>query len=799
MRNGDFSDNAFGQPNSIQLTNPNSTAGAPLMCSGGSPLPAAADGSQAAGTPCNIIPKSLIDPIGQKFMSLYPLPNANNPALGYNYVSEPVRSLNEGKFDIRLDENLSSADTLFARFSYDQAESYVPGGAPGFAEQAPFASNQSIINHARNAVISETHVFSPTILNQISFGFNRVFDYIKSQGTGSCYANQLGIPNADLGGNSCGLTSVELSSPYWSLGDRGYTPFVGGTNVWTFSDSLDVIRGKHNIHVGFNFRANQLNTVAVGFPNGFWIVTGQYTGDSAADLLTGSTFIGLHDQEFGGGNTGRRWKLNRPFVQDDWKIGKNLTVNLGLAWALMTPQSEVGNRMSDFNPATGQFLVAGQGGVGSSAGIQMDWTALEPRVGVAWKPFGKSNTVVRGGYAIFHDSSWNMGAQGLWQNPPYYAESFEAGGKMAQGFQTYSSPPPTADFGGTINSQDTNFKQGRVQQFNINVEHELPGQIVVTAGYAGSRASHILEFGNNINVGSPSACGTVTGYTLGCGPGGAAFGTPYPAFPYAEIDSIFDTGRAHYNSLQIKAETKSTRYGIYGLIGYTYSRAYDNGFSDGLGSVIGATYFPLPNYQNLDWGLSQINVNQDFTASIIYQLPFGKGRKWGNTWNGVANAIGGGWEVTVIEKATSGFPIFVVDSINNSGAGLLDTNSFSLIRPNQVCNPVLSHPTLSEWFNPSCFAQPAPGQLGNAKRTPLSGPDFVNTDFSIIKHFVPREGWRLDFRTEIFNLFNHPQFGAPGYSGAGYGADFASPSTFSNINYTVNNPRLVQFALKLAF
>jgi hypothetical protein len=192
-------------------------------------------------------------------------------------------------------------------------------------------------------------------------------------------------------------------------------------------------------------------------------------------------------------------------------------------------------------------------------------------------------------------------------------------------------------------------------------------------------------------------------------------------------------------------------------------------------------------------------VNQDFTASIIYQLPFGKGRKWGNTWNGVANAIGGGWEVTVIEKATSGFPIFVVDSINNSGAGLLDTNSFSLIRPNQVCNPVLSHPTLSEWFNPSCFAQPAPGQLGNAKRTPLSGPDFVNTDFSVIKHFVPREGWRLDFRTEIFNLFNHPQFGAPGYSGAGYGADFASPSTFSNINYTVNNPRLVQFALKLAF
>jgi len=109
----------------------------------------------------------------------------------------------------------------------------------------------------------------------------------------------------------------------------------------------------------------------------------------------------------------------------------------------------------------------------------------------------------------------------------------------------------------------------------------------------------------------------------------------------------------------------------------------------------------------------------------------------------------------------------------------------------------LSHPTLSQWFNASCFSQPATGQLGNANRTPLSGPDFVNTDFSIIKHFVPREGMRLDFRTEFFNLFNHAQFGSPG--GNGTGADFNSPATFTVINYTVNNPRLVQFALKLAF
>jgi hypothetical protein len=825
QRTGDFTHDAFGNPNSISLVNPYATqvvngnpVPVPFYCnSAGSSLPAAADGSQTAGSSCNKIPQSLINPIGQKLISLYPLPNANNSALGYNYVSQPVRKLNEGKFDVRLDENISAADSLFARFSYDQATSYVPGGAPGLVEQGPFASNQSIVNHARNAAISETHIFSPHTINQFSAGFNRIFDYITSQGDGTCLASAFGIPGANLGGNSCGLTSVEMEGAYWSLGDRGYTPFVGGTNVWMYTDNLEMVRGHHDIRLGGSFRANQLNTVAVGFPNGFWVISGLWTGDPAADLLTGLTSLAIHDQEFDGGNTGRRWKLYRPFIEDTWKLSNSLTLNLGLAWAMVTPVTEVANRQSDFDPATGKFLVAGQN-AGSGAGIQMDWTALEPRVGFAWKPFGRTNTVVRGGYGIYHDSSWNQGAQGLWQNPPYYAESdqFAFGGNctfataacatrsglspsaisFSSGFPTFTSPPNPADFTGTILAQDTNFKQGRIQQFNVNVEQEVPGQVVVTAGYAGSRSSHILEFGNNINVGSPSACGVVSGYTLGCGKNGSAFGVPYPAFAYSTIDNIYDAGRAHYNSLQIKAETKSAKNGLYALIGYTYSRAYDSGFTDGLGSVIGATYFPLPNWQSLDWGLSQINLNHDFTASVIYTLPFGTGRKWGGSWNRGTNAILGNWEVTVIEKITSGFPVFVIDTNNSSGAGLENTNDVSQIRPNQVCNPVLSHPTLSEWFNPACFAQPAPGELGNAGRTPLSGPGFANTDFSVIKHFVLSEKMRVDFRTEFFNLFNHPQFGAPGGNAAG--ADFNSP-TFAVVNYTVNNPRLVQFALKLAF
>jgi len=835
MRNGDFTDDALGNlrplpgmpciGSTCPINNPYATTknamgqavAAPFVCdSSGNPIPAAPDGSQGPGTPCNKIPQNLIDPITQQMINLYPLPNANNPV--YNYVNEPTRSLNEGEFDIRLDQNFGPKDNAFARFSYDQATSYVPGGAPGFAEQAPFASNQSILNHGRNAAISETHIFSEHTVNQFNFGFNRIFNHIDSYGTGSCESQKLGIPGANLGGDSCGLTSTQQTG-YWSLGDRGYTPFQGGTNIFSVSDSLDLVRGKHDIKVGGNIRANQMNVKAIGFQDGYWIFSGDWAGDTQSSFLLGLPDLAIHDQTLNGDITGRRWKIYRPYIQDDWRVSKSLTLNLGLGWALPTPISEAANREANFNVPTQQLLVAGGGSpcsgpafaglppcvpVNQYAGVQRYYKAFEPRVGVAWKPFGSQNTVIRGGYAIFHDSAWSQGAQGLWQNPPYFFESgaFAFGGGCAallsgtsacvangltptnisasNGFAPFTS---FGSFTGALNYQNLNFEPGRVQQFNVNVEHEFPGQIVVTAGYAGSRSSHILVYGNNLNVNSPSACGTASGYTLGCG-----FTSPItlPSLAFSDIYNFNDVGIAHYNSFQLKAETKSARHGLYALIGYTYSRSYDTGFTDGLGTSLGATFFPLPNWQNLDYALSPINLNHDFTASVIYELPFGRGKHFGSSWSGPVNTILGGWEATVIEKAISGFPIFVVDSNNASGTAFYN-NGLSLNRPNQTCS------TLSL----SCFSAPPPGELGDASRTPVSGPRFVNTDFSVIKHFPIREQVRLDFRAEFFNLLNHPQFGLPVNLSATY-ADISSP-LFGAITSTVNNPRLVQFALKLLF
>jgi hypothetical protein len=851
MRSGDFSADPFGNvispaggpfvaaivnPNMIGAsTDPTAPVNVYFHCDpAGNPLPVAANGLQAPGAACNKIPAGLFDAVGQKLINLYPAPNASNAAGGFNFVNSPVRKLDETKFDVRLDHNFSNSDTMFGRFSYDQAVSYVPGGGGigSFAEASAFGSNQGIQNHSRQIAIGETHVFSPSMVNQASFGYNRIFNYIDSQGTGTCASAAIGIPGANLGcgtgttctagAYSCGLTSVLMVGGYWSLGDRGYTPFQGGTNVFSFKDSLDIIRGKHDFKVGVDIRANQMNVGAEAFQDGFWIpgVAGNFSGTASvpgnpeADVLMGLLGLAEHDQTFNGPVTGRRWKIYRPFVEDNWRITKDLTLNLGIAWDLTTPITEAAGRMADYLPDTNQLLIAGQGGVSSSAGIKMNKTAFEPRIGLAYKLLGSDKTAIRAGYAIYHDSAWSMGAQGLWQNPPFFAESdgfnpagcafatsycatvlgqTPSGASMSAGFPIFAGPPTLSTFSGTLFTQPTDFHLGMVQQFNVNVERQLPANVIVTAGYAGSRGRHLLVAGNNLNTFGPSSCVAGGTETIGCNPDGSAYIPPYAA---GNAMLLFgDIGRTQYDSLQLKLETKTPKHGLYALVSYTYSKTYDNGLSDGLGSLTSAPYFPLPNWQNLDWGLSQIDLANNFSASILYDLPFGRGKKFGNDWSGVTNTVLGNWQVTLIERITSGFAVPLIDSNNQSGVFFNNGgNGNNFTRPDQVagCDTQAGSHSALVYINPSCFVAAPAGQLGDANRVPVTGPGFVNTDFSIIKQFaLPREGMGLNFRAEFFNLFNHAQFGFPV-------ADIAAPG-FGSVNSTVNNPRLVQFGLKLTF
>ena len=242
----------------------------------------------------------------------------------------------------------------------------MPGGSPGLAEANAFGSNEDIRNHARNVAIGETHSFSSTFINQASVGYERIFDYIASQGNGTCASAALGIPGANLGcptgtnclagAYSCGLVSTEFQGGgpgYWSLGDRGYSPFQGGTDIYSYKDVVELIRGKHDFKMGIDFRANQMNVGTEGFQDGFWIVgtfgnftglnsaAGSIPGNTEADFLLGIPGLAIHDQTYEGVVTGRRWKIIRPFFPVSYTHLRILLRLLQVA-----PQSRIANGAS---------------------------------------------------------------------------------------------------------------------------------------------------------------------------------------------------------------------------------------------------------------------------------------------------------------------------------------------------------------------------------------------------------------------------------------------------------------------
>ncbi len=753
--------------------------------------------------PSNAIPAPMQDKIALQLLNFFPPPNVPGVLSG-NYVSSPVKALNEREGDVRLDHNFSSKDTLFARFSYDQAGAYQPSGLPGFGAQAGgFASNQNLADHGRNAALSETHIFSPKSINKFTIGYNRVFDLITSFGTGSNESAKLGIPGSNVpNGVSEGLVDTTFTGGFWSVGDRGFAPFQGGTSIYHIEDSFDVIRGTHDIVFGGEWRANQLNSKTDAFQDGFYLFDNLFTagfsngalnpstGSPIASILLSLPVVGIHDYIFQGTTTGRRWKIFRPYIQDDWRIKSNLTINLGLAYNLTTPTKEEHDRQTNFDFATGKFAVAGRN-ANSSAGIQTYTVAFEPRVGFAWSPRGSKDWAVRGGYGIFHSSGWNQGTQGLWLNPPFVTELDIFGDDinpsstltLEQGFPVQTQPTDPSQFIGNLNSQPPNAKLGIIQQYNFNVQRELPAGYLLTVGYAGSRSSHLMTTNFNLNTSPPNLIGF-----------DAPQLRPYPQF--GDVTCFCDRGQTRYESLQIKVETKSPKHGLYLLAGYTFSKGYDNGLADQLATPTGTPYFPLQVPHNSDKGFSEMQLNHNFTASFVYDLPFGKGKKFGSGMNSIVQGILGNWQMNGITRLTSGFPIYMFTASNNSGTNVAGAGGLpGLNRPDRICNGQLAggQRNVNEWFDTTCFVDPAPGLLGNSVRAPLFGPNFINFDFSMFKTFsLPvREGAKLQFRSEFFNIFNHPQFALPG--------DFEGAPGFGQITSTVNNARLIQFALKIIF
>jgi hypothetical protein len=721
------------------------------------------------------IPSGRIDPIGKKILDLLPMPTFTDRLAG-NYLANPVKTLDDYQGDIRIDHNISNNDRLFGRFSMENAHQYLPTGLPDFGATGGFSSNQTFKTNAKNIALSQTHIFTGNTINQFTAGYNRVFNYITSFGYKSNKSAELGIPGANLGTDETSSLTRMTFTNFVGVGDRGFSPFQGGTNVYHFADTVTMIKGSHTLNVGGTLRAMQLNllgdTALAGqfsfnrlFTAGF-TSTGSLDGSSGnaiASLLLGLPVSGGRNDQLNGSVKGRRWKEYRGFVDDNWRVNNGLTMTLGLAYMVTTPQTENYDRFSNFDFFTGEIF---QGG---TIGVKTDWSNIQPRIGFAWSPMESTDTVLRGGYGIYHDVSAMGGSTGPYQNPPYAnAYSFSSDSitpvrTLATGFPVNDQPVDPANYRGDWTTIDPDFKQGRVQQWSINAERKLPYSTVASIAYAGSYADRLFDKSRNMNTATP-------------GPGN----NPAARRPYPQLQQVIvalSRGWMKYNSMQMRLERRAAN-GFYLLGSYTYAHATTNGVS-GFGGDPGIVYYPVAASDDADVGSSNTDLRHNFSASALYELPVGKGKKYLSDSGGITQALLGGWSINTIFVAQSGYPLGMTMATSQSGTAFGN-------RPNRVCDGKLDDPTVAKFFDTSCFTAPAVGVLGDAARTTLFGPGRWNADLSISKRFD-----KLQFRAEVFNVFNHAQFAVPGTA-------LGSP-TFGVIQSTVKSSRQIQFALKYVF
>jgi hypothetical protein len=730
------------------------------------------DPNTGAPFPGNMIPPGRIDPVAQNLLAIFPLPNL--PGVVNNLRINPLEVQVQDQFDVRVDQVFSQKDVMFARYTYGRADiTYptLPVIKNGVINPLAFAQGSSIagsltLNHAPSlqATVQEIHQFTPALSNQLAIGYTRFYLRVTPLEESVNVAQQLGLRGANTGPNAGGMASLTIS------GEAGYNqssvPEVVPQNTWQLSDTVFYTHGSNVLRFGFSVLQNRFGFFQLADPSGALDFSGTYSGAGFADFL-----LGLPDtagkSSLPQGTPYERYGEYGAFVQDQWHATARLAVNLGLRYDLFTPVSEFHNRQSDFLFNMGALELAGQNGVSRSIlGLQKH--DFSPRIGLAYRIGDR--TVIRAAYGLFYfNEQGTGGSTRLFINYPFAAQYTITCSSTVPCLSTSAGIPPASSANSlpTVVYQPTANLTPNVQQWHLTVERQLSSSLVVRAAYVGSHGNH-LNLNINENVAIP-------------GPGPVAPRQPYPA--YGVISGWEPRGPSNYDALQLSAEKRYSA-GLSFLAAYTWSKSLDEG--GGGNSSDGDPRINIQDPRNLraNYGLSSFDFRQRFTLSTVYELPFGPGRKFTNHSNSFANAVAGGWQMTSIITAQSGSPfsVFLATPTANTG---------TFTRPNRVCNGNLptDQRSITEWFDLACFVNPPIYTFGNAGRNILIGPGLFTWDMSVDKEFRVSDRFRLQFRSEFFNLLNRANFGLPN-------ANIGAPGA-GTITTVVTNARQIQFALRL--
>jgi hypothetical protein len=745
-----------------------------------------------------LIPRSLFDSVTSRLIQAYPLPDSS--ALANNQVTNPVLGQSWDQGDIRADYNLDANTTVFGRFSQQDTLTLppstfglrtIPGlSTPvGLGNSSTYAGNNNLVAH--HAVIAATHAFSPTFIVDARFGYGRFNLHALKDGAqpGSNLGEKLGVANANQGPFSYGLPIFSPSS-YTGIGGPAALPTIRLENTFNPTASFTKIRGTHTIKFGTNVVRRQIIDFQTNQGDGLYSFDPTFTsdpnntgktGDSMASFLLGAA-SGI-SQDFLLVWPGIRTMEIGSYVQDDWKVSARLTLNLGLRYEYTPPPVEVHNQWATLNLVTGKLLLAGVN-ADRQVGVQNDGNNWAPRFGFAYQL--KSHTVVRGGFGIFYNTQGNGSAlfrlhRQLPFGPSYSATIDQFSATPAR-VQDGLPPIPRVDAStlignpsGNFNVIPPNYKTGYAQQGNFGIEQEIPRwAMVLKAAYATNLARQV---DSNFNINTPDP-----------GPGTPQSRRPLRNILPNVVNATYGdtTGDANYHSLQLTAERRFIN-GLSWLGAYTWSHSIDNVPTQQGGGAEG----PIPQdirYRFLDRGSSAFDIRHRTSQSVVYDLPFGRGRHF-NLSSSFMNALFGGWQINGTLTLQSGLPFTpaLATSVSNAGGS----------RPNRLSSGELSDPTVTRWFDTSfnvagaAWATPLQYTYGNGGRNILRGPHRTNFDGSIFKETHVTERLRLQFRAEFFNAFNHPQFDLPNATIGSAAAGL--------ISSTVGSPRDIQLSLRLWF
>ena len=706
--------------------------------------------------------------------SLWPAPNGPNLGSGIaEAFSHPLQTVREDFGTVRLDYNISTNDTLFGVYTVDDSADNTPSINP----------LSTAIEQLREQVISveEQHVFSPTLLNTVRVGYSRASFFFTGETPVDLPGWVAGKPIGAIvvGGGTASNAASQLGPAGTNVGSN----LSAVRNLFTYDDHVVFTHGAHQIEIGGWLQRIQANDNMA--QNQF----GQATFSSLSNFIKGtiSTFTVVPSPTL----LGWRSTEGAGFVQDAIKLRKNLDLRVGFRFESTNGWNEAHDRASNYIFSNGTIQTIPV--VGHSVFTENRAKFLpEPRVGLAWDPFGKSKTVIHAGFGIYRALLDNIDYR-VDQTAPFNTTQSLKNIPVGSLLITPGSAPPAGSKISPSGIQPDAFTP-TVLSWSFRVEQQIAPDTSLTLGYIGSHGYHEL-LSVDANIPNPTICpASPCPSSLAAGTIYFPTGAPLMNPALANTTTWLSNGLSSYNALQVDV-SRHFRHGFQIRGVYTFAKSLDDGTA--LNSSVGANapgFVMYPLNPKIDWSRSTSDVRNSAVINGTWELPVGRGHALLGNSGRVTQAIAGGWTLSGIGTFQSGLPFTPSLGYNPSNDG----DSRNPVRP--TWNPAFTGSVVlggpNQYFNPKAFIQPTPGTYGNVGRDTLTGPGIAEVDFSALKVVNVTERVRVQFRAEFFNILNHTNFGTP--NTVVYTAATGAPSgTAGVITSTSTTSRQIQFGLKL--